>query len=75
MVKNIYFYLCYVSIELNDYAGCIRNGTELLKKFQGKLTTKTEFSTKQYLAEAYCMLGMTKEALKILSEGKGNSSD
>ena len=44
LVKNIYFYLCYVSLELNDYAGCIRNGSELLKKY--KLSTKTEFTTK-----------------------------
>jgi hypothetical protein len=37
MVKNVYFYLCFVSLELNDYAGCIRNGNELLKRFAGKL--------------------------------------
>lgn len=66
LVRNIYFYLCFVSLELNDYAGCIRNGNELLKKFAGKLTAKTEFTTKQYIAEAYCMLGMSKEALKLL---------
>lgn len=33
MIKNVYFYLCFVSLELNDYAGCIRNGNELLKRF------------------------------------------
>jgi len=66
LVRNIYFYLCFVSLELSDYAGCIRNGNELLKKFAGKLTAKTEFTIKQYLAEAYCMLGMSKEALKLL---------
>lgn len=66
MVKNIYFYLCFVNLELGDYAGCVRNGNELLRRFAGKLTSKTEFSCKQYLAEAYCMLGMTTESLKHL---------
>lgn len=33
MVKNIYFYLSFTSLELNDYAGCIRNGNELLRRF------------------------------------------
>jgi len=69
MVKNIYFYLSFVSLELEDYAGCVRNGNELLKRFSGKLTAKTEFSCKQYLAEAYCMLGMSTEALNFLAEG------
>jgi hypothetical protein len=46
MVKNIYFYLCYTHLELNDYAGCIRNGNELLKRFSGKLLVKTEFTVK-----------------------------
>lgn len=62
MVKNVYFYLCYAQLELNDYAGCVRNGQELLKKFAGKLTAKTEFTVKQYMAEAFCMLGNSKEA-------------
>ena len=66
MVKNIYFYLAFTSLELNDYAGCIRNGNELLRRFQGKLTQKTEFTINQYLVEAYCMLGMSKEAMKLL---------
>ena len=26
LVKNIYFYLAYVCLELNDYTGCVRNG-------------------------------------------------
>ena len=44
LVKNVYFYLSYVSLEIGDYAGCIRNGNELLRRFAGKLTAKTEFS-------------------------------
>jgi len=46
LVKNVYFYLSYVSLEIGDYAGCIRNGNELLRRFAGKLTAKTEFSCK-----------------------------
>jgi hypothetical protein len=69
MVKNIYFYMSFVNLEIDDYAGCVRNGNELLRKFAGKLSPKTEFTCKQYLAEAYCMLGMSKEALKHLQEG------
>ena len=56
-------------MEIGDYAGCIRNGNELLRRFAGKLTAKTEFSCRQYLAEAYCMLGMTADSLKYLQEG------
>lgn len=62
------FYLSYVSLELNDFAGCIRHATEMLKRFEGRIASKTEFTVKQYLAEAYCMQGMTREALKILGE-------
>lgn len=70
MVKNVYFYLCYACLELNDYAGCVRNGQELLKRFAGKLTSKTEFTVKQYMAEAFCMLGNSKEAQKLLQESR-----
>jgi hypothetical protein len=66
--KNVLFYLSYVSLEINDFAGCIRYANELLSRFEGRLSQKTEFTVKQYLAEAYCMQGMTKEALKVLSD-------
>lgn len=62
------FYLSYVSLEINDFAGCIRYANDLLKRYEGRLSAKTEFTAKQYLAEAYCMQGMTKDALKILQE-------
>ncbi len=46
LVKNILFYLCFVNLELGDYASSIRYGNELLKQFSGKLTAKTEHTTK-----------------------------
>lgn len=66
MVKNIYFYLAYLSLELNDYAGTVRYGQECLKQFGSKLLAKTEFSLRMYLVEANCMLGLQNEALKVL---------
>jgi len=46
LVKNVHFYLSYTSLELGDYASCIRHGTELLRTYAGKLTQKTECSVK-----------------------------
>ena len=66
LIKNVHFYLCFVSLELGDYTSSIRHGNELLKQFSGKLTPKTEHTVKQYLAEAYCMVGQPKEAQKLL---------
>ncbi len=59
--KNVIFYLCYASLEVNDYAGCIKFGQELLKTYPS-LTAKTEFQTKQYIAEAYTMIGNPTKA-------------
>jgi hypothetical protein len=30
--KNCIFYLCFASLEMSDYAGCLKYGTELLRK-------------------------------------------
>jgi hypothetical protein len=66
----VLFYLCYLNLELSDFAQCIRYGSDLLQKFGSRLSAKTEFSARQYLAEAYCMQGMSKEALKMLGDAK-----
>jgi len=63
--KNVIFYLCYVSLEVNDFAGCINYGQELLRTYP-TLQARTEFQTKQYIAEAYTMIGNPGKAYQIL---------
>lgn len=67
--KNLLYYLSYVSLELTDYAGCIKHGQDLLQRNLA-LTVKTETSLKQYLAEAYSMVGNFDSALRMLTDVK-----
>jgi tetratricopeptide (TPR) repeat protein len=65
--KNVYFYLCYTFLELQDFNQAIKYGEILLEtNHKDKLSIKTHFTVLQYLAEASCMLGQTENALAYL---------
>ena len=57
LIKNVHFYLAYLCLETTDYQGTVRHSEIVLKKFEGRITKKTQFTVMQYLAEAQCMLG------------------
>ena len=55
----MHFYLAYLCLETSDYQGAIRHSEIVLRKFEGRITKKTQFTVMQYLAEAQCMLGQS----------------
>ena len=48
----MHFYLAYLCLETSDYQGAIRHSEIVLRKFEGRITKKTQFTVMQYLAEA-----------------------
>lgn len=68
LIKNVHFYLAYLCLETSDYQGAVRHSEIVLKKFEGRITKKTQFTVMQYLAEAQCMLGQNQKALETLEE-------
>ena len=43
LTKNVYFYLCYVHLELMDFPSCVKQGQQLLEVYGKELTPKTKF--------------------------------
>jgi hypothetical protein len=70
LTKNVHFYLAYLFLETGDYRNAVTHGQIVLKKYEGRLLKKTQFTVMQYLAEANCMLGQYTQALKILDEAQ-----
>ena len=68
LTKNVYFYLCYVSLELMDFHNCMAHGQALLEQYGKELSVKTKFQTLQYLVEASCMLNNADKAIGYLKE-------
>lgn len=53
--RNIHLNLCHLYLQVNDYSNAIKEAHTLKRNFT--LNQQTDFLVKQYLAEAYCMLG------------------
>jgi hypothetical protein len=45
LTKNVYFYLCYVSLELMDFHNCTKYGEILLDTHGKDLSVNTKFQT------------------------------
>jgi hypothetical protein len=69
-VKNVYFYLCYVYLEMMDFSSCLKHGQILLDTYGKELSAKTKFQVLQYLIEACCMLGLTDKAIDFIKESQ-----
>jgi hypothetical protein len=66
--KNVNLQLCYVYLMTYDYVNVIKTGNHIIRNLQPN--SKTRYQVMQYLAEAYCMVGQTNQALECLrSEG------
>lgn len=43
LTKNVYFYLCFVCLELMDFHNCAKFGEKLLDTYGKELTVNTKF--------------------------------
>ncbi|MFO0116243.1 MAG: hypothetical protein ACK521_00995 [bacterium] len=43
LTKNVYFYLCYVHLELMDFQTCVKQGQMLLEVYGKEISAKTKF--------------------------------
>lgn len=60
--------LCYAYLMTYDFNSVIKCGNHIIRNLQPN--PKTKYQVMQYLAEAYCMVGQTNQALECLrSEG------
>lgn len=64
--KNLLYYLSYTFLVAGDHCNCVKYGLELLNQ-KLPLTAQTDFTLRQYLAEAFSMLGKYDEAIQVLA--------